>query len=115
MVKIKEGYLYWLSVVPHFPKSSRFTLGQRIDERFLDLIENSYSAYFSSKENKETNIARCIFILDKLKYLISVAWEGKLISNKHFEELATKLEEAGKMFGGWKKSLANPEKKNRTL
>lgn len=107
--------MYWLSVVPHMAKSSRFTIGQRIDDRFLDLIEISYTTYFSSKENKEENIAKCIFVLDKLKYLISVAWEGKLISNKHFEDLAIRLEEAGKMLGGWKKSLANPEKKNRTL
>jgi len=115
LVKIKEGYLYWLSVVPHIAKPCRFTIGQRIDDRFLDLIELSYTTYFSAKESKNENIGKCIFVLDKLKYLISVAWEGQLISNKHFEELAAKLEEAGKMLGGWKKSLTNLQKKNRTL
>jgi len=97
--------LFWLSIVPHIPKSSRFSIGQRIDDRFLDLIELSYTAYFSPKEKKEKNIAGCIFILDKLKYLISVAWEGKIISNRHFEELATKLGETGRMLGGWRKGL----------
>jgi hypothetical protein len=29
--------------------------------------------------------------------------------------VAVKLEEIGKMLGGWRKSLDNPEKKNRTL
>jgi hypothetical protein len=96
-------------------KSSRFTLGQRIDERFLDLIEFSYTAYFTAEENKEEKIEGCIFILDKLKYLVSLAWEGRLISNRHFEELAGKLEEAGKMLGGWKRSFNNPYKKNRIL
>lgn len=107
--------MYWLTIIPHFPKSSRFTLGQRIDERFLDLIENSYTAYFCHKDEKEKGITDCIFVLDKLKYLILVAWEAKLISNKHFEEISLILEEAGKMLGGWKRSLLNPQKKNRTL
>ncbi|MBP9711915.1 MAG: four helix bundle protein [Candidatus Pacebacteria bacterium] len=44
-----------------------------------------------------------------------MAWEGKLISNKQYETVALKLEEVGKMLGGWRKSLDNPEKKNRTL
>lgn len=58
-------------------------------------------------------IAECILNLDTLKFLVSVAWEGKLISNKQYEDVALKLEEVGKMFGGWKKNLNNPEKKNR--
>ena len=107
--------MLWLSIIPHIAKSSRFTIGQRIDDRFLDLIELSYTAYFTSKENKEERIGGCIFILDKLKYLISVAWEGRLISSRHFEELAAKLDEAGKMLGGWERSLVNPRKKNRDL
>ena len=51
---------------------------------------------------------------DTLAFLISVAWSGKLISNQHFEGVALKLEEIGKMLGGWKGSLANQGKKNRT-
>jgi hypothetical protein len=42
-----------------------------------------------------------------------VALESKLISNKHYEDISIKLEEIGRMFGGWKKNLDNPEKKNR--
>ena len=56
----------------------------------------------------------CILVLDTLKFLVSVVWEGKLISNKQCEDVSMKLNEVGKMFGGWKKSLENPGKKNRT-
>ena len=54
-------------------------------------------------------------MLDTLKFLVSVSWEAKAISNKNYEDLADKLNETGKMLGGWKKSLANPEKENRAL
>lgn len=105
----------WLGVVQHIPKGSRYTLGARIEQRWLDLLESTYIAYFSEKIGKEERIARCILVLDTLKFLISIAWEGKLLSHKQYEDLAVNLNEVGKMFGGWRKSLANPDKKNRTL
>ena len=113
--RVKEGYLIWMNISPHIAKGARYTLGSRIEKKFLDLIELSYIAYFTEKEQKIQKISNCILILDTLKFLISVAWEGKLISNTHYSDVGLKLEEVGKMFGGWKKSLANPEKKNRNL
>ena len=85
----------------------------RIENKFLDLLEFSYIAYFIEKEKKAEKISDCILILDTLKFLVSVSWEGKFISNKQYEGVALKLNEVGKMFGGWKKNLNNPEKKNR--
>ena len=105
----------WLGIVQHIPKGSRYTIGARIEQRWLDLLELTYTAYFSEKTGKEERIARCILVLDTLKFLISVAWEGKLLSHKQYEDLAVNLSEVGKMFGGWRKSLANPDKKNHAL
>lgn len=113
--RVKEGYLVWMNVVAHMPKGSRYTIGSRIENKFLDLLELSYIAYFTEKENKAQKISDCILVLDTLKFLVSVAWEGKLISNQHCEDVSIKLEEAGRMLGGWKKNLNNPEKKNRQL
>jgi len=96
-------------------KGVRYTLGSRIENKFLDLLELSYIAYFSSPEKKMEKVTDCILISDTLKFLISVAWEGKLISNKQYEDIALKLQEIGKMLGGWKNKLANPEKKNRAI
>ncbi len=105
----------WVNIVPHIAKGARYTIGSRIENKFLDLLELAYIAYFTEKEKKTEKISECILILDTLKFLISVAWEGRLISNKHCEDVTSKLEEVGKMFGGWKKNLSNPEKKNRNL
>ncbi len=104
-----------MNIVPHIAKGSRYTIGSRIENTFLDLLELSYTAYFTEKEKKLEKVSECILVLDTLKFLVSVAWEGKLISNKQCEDVALKLEEVGKMFGGWKKSLENPEKKNRNV
>jgi len=113
--KIKEGYLLWLNIVNHIPKDHRYTIGVRIENKFLDLLENSYLAYFIAREKKTEKITHCILILDTLKFIISITWEAKLISPNQYEETAIKLEEIGKMFGGWKNSLDIPLKKNRDL
>lgn len=107
--------MLWLSIVPHMAKGARYTIGERIENKFLDLLELSYNTYFTEKNKKAEKVAECILITDGLKFLVSVAWEGKQISNKHCENTALKLEEIGRMFGGWKNSLANLEKKNRTI
>ena len=96
-------------------KGSRYTIGSRIENKFLDLLELSYTAYFTGREQKEEKISACILAVDTLKFLVSVSWEGKLISNRHCEDVSAKLDEVGRMFGGWKKSLGNLEKKNRNL
>jgi hypothetical protein len=115
LVKVKEGYLVWMNITPHIAKGARYTIGARIENKFLDLLEMSYLAYFTQKEKKAEKITECILVTDTLKFLVSVAWEGKLISNNHCQTVAISLEEIGKMLGGWRKSLDNPEKKNRDL
>ncbi len=113
--RIKEAYLIWLNIIPHMPKHNRYTIGERIENKLLDFLELTYTTYFSNQEIKITNIPKCILLLDALKFLVSVAWTSKLISHKQCEEIALKLDEIGKIFGGWLKSLNNPEKKNRAL
>ncbi len=107
--------MIWMNVLPHIPKGQRYTIGTRIENKFLDLLELSYITYFTEKERKKEKILGCILILDTLKYLIGITWETKLISNKQCAEITEKMDEVGKMFGGWKNSLENTEKKNRTL
>lgn len=111
--KIKEAYLIWINISPHIPKTSRFTIGSRIENKLLDLLETSYIAYYIGREKRIEKITECILILDTLKFLIYTAWEAKYISNGHFEEISLKLNEVGKMLGGWKKNLEANVIKNR--
>ena len=116
--RIKEGYLIWMDVSVHIPKSARYTIGARIENKYLDLLELARVAYFTGREETENKIKRisdCIFVLDALKFLVTVAWEAKLLSNKHYENVGLKLEEIGRMLWGWMEGLKNPEKKNRAF
>lgn len=115
MQRLKESYLVWVGIVPHIPKGARYTIGARVENKLLTLLEATYVAYFTPRAQRAEKLAGCILELDTLKFLVSVAWEGKLVSHKQYETVAVKLEEVGKMLGGWRKSLGNPDKKNHTL
>lgn len=106
--------MLWISIVQHVPKQQRYTIGVRIENTFLDLLQLAYVAYFSAHERKQEKVGLCILKLDTLKLFVHTAWEAKLISHGQYEQLAEKLDEIGKMLGGWKKNLDNPDKKNRT-
>lgn len=112
--KIKEVYFLWIKLSDNIPKKRQYTLGNKIENKILELLEKSYLAYFS-QNNKIEKISECIIILDLLKFNISLSWEAKLISNKQYEEISMLLNETGKMIGGWKNSLNNPERKNHSL
>ncbi len=106
--------MVWIDFVPHIVKTSRFTIGQRIENKFLDLLELAYTTYFAKLDQQKIDkISECIFILDIIKFLISISWEAKIIPNHKFEELTLKLAEIGRMLGGWKEKLEKIEKKNR--
>jgi predicted membrane chloride channel (bestrophin family) len=43
--------------------------------------------------------------LDLLKFFLQIAWEIKALDNKKYIALSEKLNEMGKMLGGWRKQL----------
>jgi hypothetical protein len=107
--------LLWMNIAGHINKVARYTIGARIENKFLYLFELLYVAYFTEKDKKATKLLECILVCDTLKFLVLIAWEAKLIAHKQYEVIAVNLDEVGKMLGGWKKNLDNPEKKNRTI
>ncbi len=86
-------------------KLHRATIGNRIGNMFLEIIELSYHAYYAKTNEKIELIIQTMKKLDTMKLLITIAWEGKLIQNGHYTELSEELQEISKMLGGWKKGI----------
>lgn len=96
------------------PRIGRYTTGTRIESHFLDLLEIIYKAYYVSTENKNLIIIEAISKNDIIKYLLQIAFENKLIKEKQYLELSNKLQEVGKILGGWKNSVENKLIKQKT-
>jgi hypothetical protein len=87
------------------PRIGRYTTGARIENHFLDLLELIYKAYYAQMENKSGLIVEAISKNDIIKYLLQIAFENKLIKEKEYLNISTKLQEVGKILGGWKKGI----------
>jgi hypothetical protein len=96
----------WHFYFQHFAKISRYSLGIKIDNAFLELIELAYFAVYSPKTNELLIIVEQLSKkLDSLKLFLRIAWEIKLLDNKKYSALSIPLAEIGKIIGGWKKQI----------
>ncbi len=91
-------------------KLHRATIGARIGNMFLEIIEIAYHAYYANAQEKLPLIITTLKKVDTLKLLITVAWEGKLIQTGHFSALTEELQEISKMLGGWKRGIETKQK-----
>ncbi len=100
--KTYELILWIYPTVNKFPKSQRFVLGQRIENTILKILEGIIEA------NQEKNKRPCLKIvsreLDKLRILIRIAKDLKFINIRQYGFVADKINEIGKMLGGWMKA-----------
>lgn len=103
--KVKSSYLLWYSYYQALPKTQRYSLGQKIDNLFIEVIEAVATASFLSRQEKLPYVRRAIQKLDALKILLMVLWETKSLDNKKYGALSAPLDEIGKMLGGWNGQL----------
>jgi hypothetical protein len=104
--KIKTAYLLWFQYYQILPKTHRYTVGERIDSLFIQIIEATSTAGFLSPIEKLPFVRLAIRKLDTLKLLLLVLWETHSLDDKKYIALSEKLDEIGKMLGGWHGQLA---------
>ena len=112
---MKEVYLLWYGYYTTLPKVHRHSLGQRIDTLFIEIIEVIAIASFLAREEKLPYVKIAIRKVDTLKILLMVLWETKSLDNKKYIALSLKIDEIGKMLGGWSGQLQkqnSPTKKS---
>jgi len=100
--KTYELILWLYPTVNKFPKSQRFVLGQHIESTVLKILEEIIQA--NQEMNKLLYLKQISVDLDKLRILIRLSKDLKFISVKQYQFAAEKVNEIGKMLGGWIKS-----------
>ncbi len=103
--KTKEAYMAWYDYCLTLPKTHRYTLGQKIDELFVHALEAIVTASFLSKQEKLPYVRMAIRKIDTLKVFLMMLWETKSLDDKKYIALSLKIDEAGRMLGGWQGSL----------
>ena len=104
-------YKLWDELRNNFPKKSRYTLGVKIDELFLNTIELLFMAGSLGRAHKLPVLQKASGKLDLLKFFIQLAWELKIFDNKKYVLLSEPLNDIGRMLGGW---IKNTDKETST-
>lgn len=104
--KLKAAYLLWFEYYQTIPKTHRYTLGVKIDDIFVEGIEMVASASFLSRQEKIPYVRTAIRKIDTAKILLLILWETRSLDTKKYGALSEKIEEVGRMLGGWHGQLA---------
>ena len=85
-----------------FPKTKRYTLGQKLDNLTLEIFELLFS--IPSSQNKTDILQKISIKLDLLKILLRLSKDILAVRDKKYLELQEMLQEIGRMLGGWIRS-----------
>jgi len=95
----------WYGYFQILPKTHRHSLGIRVDALFIEIIEMLAIASFLVREEKIPYVRMAIRKTDTLKILLMVLWETKSLDDKKYIALSVKINEIGRMLGGWNGQL----------
>lgn len=87
------------------PRNARFTLARRIADESIDIIELLTEAIYSPRKAKRPKLHRVNMKLEKLRVFFRICHDRKYISTKQYLYISERIDETGRMLGGWMKSL----------
>ena len=100
--KLYDVITWLVGRVEKFPRSQKFTLGDRIVNLALDILELLIEATYT--RDRLPLLRRANIQLEKLRYLIRLSHDFKLLSTKQYRHISGEINEVGKRIGGWIKS-----------
>lgn len=86
-----------------FPKSQRFTFGERVDRLTLDCLELVLEAIYLPPSAKAAPLQRVNLNLEKLRVFWRLICDRGWISAQQLLFVTLRLDEIGRMVGGWLK------------
>ncbi len=108
VVQSCHDLLLWLiPQIDKFPRSRRFTLGERLETGLLDVLELLVDVAYS--RNKETSLKRANLRLEMVRHLWRLAHELKVMATRQYEHGAKLLDDLGRQIGGWLRSQESGE------
>ncbi len=99
---IQKSYDFCKWLMGHtgkFPKSHRFSIAVRLENVFLQFLENMVVA--NHRHAKLPLLQAADEALIKVRLLIRLSHEQQFINTNSYEFAAQSLDEIGRMLGGW--------------
>jgi hypothetical protein len=93
---------WFLQKLDKFPRNRRFTLGERIESRLLDVLEQLIQASYQH-ENRVDYLTQANLHLEVIRHLWRIAYELEVIGMTSYKNGSKLLLELGLQVGGWQK------------
>jgi hypothetical protein len=99
--------LRWLlPLTVKFPRNHRFVLAGAVQRTVLGLHERLIEAAHGDERQVLALLAGVDVELDKLRHYLRLCHDLLLISDGQYEHAATRMEEIGRLLGGWSRAVA---------
>jgi len=96
-------FLTWLmTTIEKFPKSHKFTVGDRTQIIALDVLEALIAATYSKE--RAQHLRQANLGIEKLRFLLRLAADLRVLDRRRYEHAARALDETGRLIGGWMKA-----------
>jgi len=99
-----ELSLWLIQKVEHFPRSYRFSVGDRLVASAMDLLLRLVDAAYARE--KGSILAEVNGMLNRLRFLLRLAKDLRLLTLDSYGHASERVEEVGRMAGGWRKASA---------
>lgn len=103
--KMYDLLKFTIPILNKFPRSQKFTLADRIQNQLSDLLDLYIEAYYLPSPQKKLLLAKANISLEKLRHYCRLCYDLGIFNSTKYQELAERLQEIGRMTGGWLKSL----------
>jgi|TARA_Y100000310_G_C20560054_1_gene752603 four helix bundle protein len=101
--KIYDMILWYSPKISQYPKKYKYTIGERITNTQLAILERIIEAKYTSSNKKKHFLRQANLNLEKLRFLVRLSKDLQCISIKEFEFISKNINEIGQMIGGWEK------------
>jgi four helix bundle protein len=88
--------------VSKFSKAEKYALGQKIKQTAMDFLDRIIRA--NGARDKTPDLEEAAQLLEILRIYIRLSYDLSLINLKRYELLSGKIDEIGRMLGGWRRS-----------
>ncbi len=99
--KIYELNIYLWPIVDRFPKTYKYTLGERIKEALLDMMETViFIGEYGCEQNVKKGLKKMNASKDRVQIFIRMCSTFNIIDKRRYLYISELLNEIGKIIGG---------------
>ena len=105
---IQKAYDFLKEMIPtinRFPKHQRFLVGDKMQSLIIYILETFIEAYYLPQVEKKAKLLKANVELEKMRFFLRLGYDLGFYHSNRYKQLIEKVDELGRMTGGWLKSL----------